>query len=88
MSQRDKLKYIIEQYGKKKYTTSDFCNLFVDILYHQKDGSITNEEISLLDKYGSVFSRFASSGEGVELGFLFDEKQILKKFHELVSEWK
>ena len=88
MNQRDKIKYIIEQYRKKDYTTLTFCNMFIDILYYQKDGSLSNEDFILLDKYGSIFSRYSDNDEGVGLGFLFDEKKILSEFYNLIIEFE
>jgi len=87
MNQIEKLKYMIREYKEKRYATSDFCDLFVDILYHQKDGSIKDEEFAFLDKFGDVFARYSPYEEDVKPGGLFNEERVLKEFQTLLSEW-
>ncbi len=41
MTQKEKIDYIIKEYEKGNYTIRNFCDLFEEYVYHEKDGTVS-----------------------------------------------
>lgn len=77
MTSKDKLIYLIINYNRGNYTTSDFCDLFIE--YHR---DMAEEELSdfsekWLGDLSEMCYRFSYSSEDLSIpNVYFDEKRI------------
>lgn len=77
MTPREKLIYLITNYNKGNYTTSDFCDLFIE--YHR---DLEKEELSdslekWFDDLSEMCHRFSDFSEDLSIpNVYFDEKQM------------
>ncbi len=83
MTQKEKIDYIIKEYEKGNYITRDFCELFEEYVYHEKDGTVSEEELIILREHGDVFCRYSPYEEDVKSGFLFDEDRVKAELENL-----
>lgn len=78
MTSKEKLIYLIINYNKGNYTTSDFCDLFIE--YHRdmaEEEELSNFSEKWLGNLSEMCYRFSDSPEDLSMpNVYFDEKRM------------
>ncbi|KSV58068.1 hypothetical protein [Acetivibrio ethanolgignens] len=78
MNSKEKLIYLIINYNKGNYTTSDFCDLFIE--YHRdmaEEEELSSFSEKWLDNLSEMCYRFSDSPEDLSIpNVYFDENKI------------
>ncbi len=83
---------VMELYDKGKYSTSIFCEVFLDLYYFENSGyrCFHGEERRLLDELGNVIDRYSEyeMDRNDGSGFYTSREQVETKFREVMGELK
>lgn len=77
MTLKEKLMYLILNYNMGNYTTSDFCDLFIEYHRDMAEEELSNFSEKWLNDLSEMCYRFSDSSEDLSIpNVYFDEKKI------------